>query len=503
MELSFIEILKAWGEAWSYFANFEMVLFMLGGMAVGLFIGILPGLGGPVSLGMFLIFVPFLTIQQALPWIGAHHAVVLTGGAVTTILLGVPGTSPNAATLLDGYTMSRKGEPGRALGLALAASTAGSFWSALLSLAMIPLVLPLIFAIASPEMIFVVLLGISLIATLSRGSTIKGVVSALLGMVVGLIGVHLVTGMDRFTFGSLYLRDGLPVIPVFLGIFAIPELATLASSVRGIASGGKALTGIKQTMVGVKEFSKYLRLNFISSAIGYLIGIIPGVGGIVASWVAYGQAKQTSKHGEEFGTGHPEGIVAPESSNNAAGGGSLLTTMALGIPGSEGCVLILGALVLLGITPGPQMLTEHLPLTINMLLLVAVAGLLAGVICLMAAPYLVKIVGVSGIILFPILIAFVVTGVFISEGWYLDVITLFIFGVIGLAMKQFGYNRPTFVLGFILGALFEKYLFISIAGWGPLFFLRPICIGLIVINIALMSFGTFTQLLKRGRPQKR
>jgi putative tricarboxylic transport membrane protein len=347
-------------------------------------------------------------------------------------------------------------------------------------------------------MIFLVLMGLVLISTLSRGSTIKGVISGFLGILVSLVGYHLVTGAERFTFGSLYLREGIPVVPLFVGLFALPEMFALAATGGTIAKAqiGR-VKGIKDMMGGIKELFAHSRLNVFSSVIGYIIGVIPGIGGMVASWVSYGQAKQTSRHPERFGTGTPEGIIAPESANNASAGGSVLTTLALGIPGSSGCVLLLGAFLILGIIPGPEMLTTRLPLSLSLLLVIGVAGVIAAVICLLATPYLARIAGVPGHILVPLVITVVVAGVFVSQELFNDLIVLFVFGVIGWAMKQFGYNPATFVLGFVLGSLFEKYLFLSLSAWGPLFFVRPICLVLIVITIVLMCFTPITKRMSR------
>jgi len=248
---------------------------------------------------------------------------------------------------------------------------------------------------------------------------------------------------------------------------------------------------------GVKEVFHHRRLNFLCSGIGYIVGVIPGVGGLVASWVSYGQAKQTSKKSDQYGTGIPEGIIAPESANNSSAGGSVLTTLALGIPGSEGNVLILGAFLLLGIIPGPEMLTIRLPLSLSLLIGIGISGVIAAVICLLAAPYLAKLVTVPGHILVPLVITVVTAGVFVSHELYYDIIILFVFGLVGWAMKQFGYNRPAFVLGFVLGSLFEKFLFLSLSAWGPLFFVRPICLALIVINIVLMGFAPVTKRLSK------
>ena len=494
--------LAAFGNAWLNFLDPEFLLFMLGGVSVGLIIGILPGIGAMVGLAVFLPFVFFLTPLQAFPFMMGLTSVTFIGGSITAILLAIPGTASNTATLLDGFPMAQKGEAGRAIGAAVTSSGMGSIYTAGFAIVMIPLVLPIVLALSSAEMVFIVLLGITLIATLSRGSMLKGLISGLLGLLVSLIGFHIVTGITRFTFGSVYLYDGLPLVPVMLGLFALPQMVSLAVGGGTIAQKIIRIKGRQDIWRGVRDVFHRWKLNLRSAVIGYIIGIIPGVGAQVATWVSYGQAKQTSRHPELFGTGIVDGVIACESANDAKEGGALLTTLALGVPGSSTYVIILGAFIMLGLVPGPAMLTEHLELSISLMLVIAVGSVIAALTALTAAPYLAKLAFVPGRVLVPLVLVIVFVGTFANDEIFLDLITLTIFGVIGVAMRAFGYNRPAFVLGYILGVLFEKYLFISLMAFGDLFFLRPGSLALIVIMVALTGFrpinNTLRRLFKRG-----
>ncbi len=495
-------VLEAFFQSFQYFADWQFLLSMMAGVVVGLVFGIIPGIGGLVAVALILPFVFLMTPEQALPLIVAIGTVGFTGGSITAILLNIPGMEPNAATLIDGFPMTQKGQAGRALGAALGSSGAGGIVSVFFALAMVPLVLPIVFAIRSADMVFMILMGISFIAVLSRGSPLKGLISGALGLLISFVGFQIVTGLSRFTFGSAYLYDGFALVPVCLGLFALPEMIALAMRGGTIAQAGVEIKGMQEVLEGVKDVFRHWGLWLRSSIIGYIVGVIPGIGSAVATFVAYGQAKQTSKHPERFGTGIVEGVIAPESANNAKEAGSILTTLALGIPGSSAMVLLLGALLMLGITPGPAMMKEHLDLSFSLLLLIIVANLIGSGICLLAAPRLAKIAIIPGNVLAPLVLVITFVGAFAYRGYFNDVIVTLIFGVVGLAMRKFGYNRPALFLGYILGLLFERYFFIALGVGGPLFFMRPISLILIVITIALLSFSPvrsmFNRWLKRG-----
>ncbi|MFC1945491.1 tripartite tricarboxylate transporter permease, partial [Chloroflexota bacterium] len=264
---------------------------------------------------------------------------------------------------------------------------------------------------------------------------------------------------------------------------------SLAAKGGSIAKTNKVSLSTRGVVEGAKDVFRHWGLWLRCSIIGYLIGVIPGVGSATATFVAYGQAKQTSKHPEKFGTGTVEGVIAPESCNNAKEGGALLTTMALGIPGSAEMVLVLGAIMMVGITPGPQMLISKLPLAFSLLQVLFVGSLLGAVFCFLMAPRLARIATVPGRILFPIVGVVVFIGAFSRDERFLDLAVLLIFTVIGLAMMKYGFNRPAMLLGYILGDLFEKYLFQALGTAGPLFFMRPISLSIIFIILALFLWN--------------
>jgi TctA family transporter len=368
---------------------------------------------------------------------------------------------------------------------------------------MIPLVLPMILAIVSADMVFIILLGLAFMGALTTGSRIKGLVSGGLGLLVAFIGVQTVTAGARFTFGSDYLYAGIGLVPLLLGIFAIPEAIGMAVEGGTIAKTRVIIKGMHDVWEGAKDTFRHWTVWLRSTIIGYIIGIIPGVGAMAATFIVYGQAKQTSKHPERFGTGIVEGVIAPESANNAKEAGALLTTLALGIPGSASMAILLGAFLMLGLIPGPEMMTEHLDLSLTLLLVIVVANLLAVAICFPAAPYLAKVAYIPSRILVPLVLVIALVGVFAFRELFNDVIVTAIFSVLGIAMRRFGFNRPALVLGFVLGGLFEKYIFIAYRVAGPLFFMRPISLTLIFIIIALFTYGPIKNLFQHRRGAKR
>ncbi len=492
-------IIEGFLGALQYFGQFDFLLAILAGTIVGLIIGIIPGIGGTIGLALFLPFVFAVPAEHALPFMVAIWGTTATSGAITSILLNVPGTAVNAATLIDGFPMTQKGEGGRAIGAAVTSSGLGGITTALIALAIIPLILPMIFAVQSADMVFIILLGISLISVLSRGSMLKGLISGGLGLLLAFVGFERVTASARFTLGTLYLYEGVGLVPLVLGIFALPAMIHLAMGGGAIARAQTTLRGMQGVWRGAKDVFHHWALWLRCTIGGLVIGIIPGVGASAATFMAYAHAKQSSKHPETFGTGTVEGVIAPESANNAKDGGALLTTLALGLPGSSDAALLIGAFLLVGLIPGPQLLREHLDLSLSLLYVLVAANLLAAAICFLTVKYLVKIAYIPGRILAPIVIVIALTGAFASRQVFLDVMATLIFTMLGLAMTRFGFNKPSLLLGFVLGELFEKYLLIAYKGGGALFFMRPISLSIIFLITFAFGYGPVKRLWQRRR----
>ncbi|MDP6175593.1 MAG: tripartite tricarboxylate transporter permease, partial [Rhodospirillales bacterium] len=378
----------------------------MGGVIWGLVFGLIPGVGSLTGMALFLPFVFKLDFMEAMPLLVALSAVGFNGGAITAILIGVPGEAPNVATVFDGYPMTKKGEGARAIGAALTASVLGGLAAAFLALGMVFAVLPLVMALTSREMVFIILIGLVFISVIGKGERLKGLISGGLGLLISQVGLSTVTGEPRYTFDIAFLYDGLHLVPVALGLFAVPPMVDLAMKGGGgtISTANVVLTGMADVWEGAKDVFRHKMLWFRSTIIGYLFGVIPGVGASAAVFVAYGQAKQLSKTPERFGNGTVEGVIAPESCNNAKESGSWLTTLALGIPGSGSGAMALGAFTMLGIYPGPTMLGEHMDLTLTLIMVLAVSNVIGVAICFPLAPRLAMIARTPGRVLVPIVL---------------------------------------------------------------------------------------------------
>ncbi|MEQ8699832.1 MAG: tripartite tricarboxylate transporter permease, partial [Bauldia litoralis] len=354
------------------------LLYLVIATLIGVVFGVLPGLSGLTALALLLPLIYGMEPGAGLAFLLAAHAVVNTGGSVTAILLGIPGAPANTATLVDGFPMAKQGRGGEALGAALAASGIGGVIGVVFLIILLPVLQPIVLLFGSPETFCLVIMGITFIAGLGHQNLTIGLISAGFGMYLGFFGYQQVSGVPRYWLDYDYLLNGFRLIPLALGLFAIPELVSLAASGGTIARDG-ARTGVLRADV-YKGFRtavsrKWLVLRL--SMIGVVIGIIPGIGGETSPWVAYASARQTSPEGDKFGKGAIDGVIAPESANNSKEGGALVPTLAFGIPGSSAMALLLGGFFLVGLEPGPEFLKKHMDIAVSLALTVALANILA------------------------------------------------------------------------------------------------------------------------------
>ena len=454
--------------------------YLLAGVLMGIVVGILPGVSGTFSLAVLIPFTFVMEPAAAFGLLLGAHAVSDVGGSITAILLNTPGDAVNAATVFDGFPMTKKGQAGRAIGAAVTSSAIGGAFGALSLMLLVPIMRPLVLAFAPPEFFLMAVLGIAFIAVISGKSLTKGLVAGGLGLLIGLVGLDQSTGAERFTFGILELWDGIKLIPVTLGLFAVGEMIDLAVSggdlieVKTVGKVGSALQGIKDTF---KNWGLVLRCSLL----GTVIGIVPGLGGTTASFFAYGHGKQTSKNGKDFGTGVVEGVLAPESANSSKEAGALVPTIAFGIPGSAGMAILLGAFYIQGLTPGPEMLTTNAWLVFFMAWSIVVANMLAAIICLFAADRIAKVALLPGDIMVPLVIVLAAIGAYSFQNSLSDLVLLILFGLIGYWMKVFGWPRPVLIIGLVLARIAEKNLLLSLRLFQETFFMRPISLVLIAI----------------------
>ena len=422
----------------------------------------LPGIGGST--------VKALALTLTLSW-GAEPTMLLFGalvggatfmGSVTAILFNVPGTAQSAAVLLDGYPMARRGEARTALACAAMASALGSTVGVVVLMAMLPLVRPLILAFGPLEMLLLALWGLTTIVVVSKAAPLKGGIMAGLGFALAMIGLDPSTAQPRWTLGTDYLLDGLPAIPVLLGLFAVAEAMQLLLHGQTLGRDAAARAGGGSLLAGCLAPLRHPGLFLRSSLIGTLIGAIPGIGGTVASFVAYGHAVQTAGDRSRFGQGDIRGVIAPEAAVDAKDGGSLLPVLAFGLPGSEGTVFLLAAMMIHGITPGRPLLDQHQDLVWLLIWALFLSNWLTSIVGLAIAGWLARLQGLRTDVLAPVVVALAAVGAVASEGQAEDLLVALLFGVFGYVLLRQGWPRVPLVIAFVLGRLVEQNLVTSL-----------------------------------------
>jgi TctA family transporter len=477
----------------------ETFLYMMLGMAIGFVVGILPGLGGATTLALMLPFIYNMDPTTAFAFLLGSNAVTATTSGITSVLFGVPGEGITAATIVDGHPMAKNGEAGRALGAALMSSLVGAVFGAFMLALAIPIVSPLVLSIGSAEFFMLAVLGISFVASLSGGNIPKGLIAGGLGLALAMVGLDPIESVPRFTLegilgedNALFLWDGVSLIAVTVGLFAIPEIIDLAvkgTSIAGTNQPGK-LGGV---MEGVKDTFRHWKLVLRCSGLGAYIGLIPGMGGGPAQWLAYAHAVQSSPNKERFGRGAVEGVLGPGAANNSKEGGSLIPTLAFGVPGSVSMAILLGAFIIQGIVPGPDLLNpdKHLTLTFSFVWIIVVTNIVTVAICFLFLNQLAKVTFIKGTYLIPFLLLLIYLGGFAVKNSFGDMMLVVLFGLIGWLMVKYDWQRPPLLLGLVLGGIAENNLFIAsrIYGWGWL--LHP---GVLVIAVITL-LGIFYPLL--------
>ncbi len=465
---------------------------------LGNFFGAVPGLGGNLGLALLIPFVfgmePFLGIAFLL----AMHSVVHTGGSIPGILFAIPGTGPTVATIVDGYPMTQQGKGGEAMGAQLAASGLGGIIGAAVLAGLIPVLRPIAMTFGSAEVFMLIVFGLTFVVVISRESIPKGFTAALLGLLLGTVGLNPHTGVGRFTFGQLWLWDGIHIVTIVLGIFAFAEMIDLGARGRGARiAEGEVTMRWGQLWEGTKAVFREWWLSLRTAIIGTFIGIIPGLGGDAATWICYGHAVQTCKNNENFGKGDIRGVIGVETANNSKEGGSLLPTIVFGIPGSSGMAILLGAFLILGIVPGPKMITDHLDLVWGMVWVMVIANIIGAVTLYPISGYMGKLAFLRGSLLIPPIVALATVGAFLIRGHWQDVVLAVSFGFLGYGMKRWHYPRAPLILGFILGPLAENYLHKSLGVWGIAFLKRPVVAVLLVMVFLSLGYSVWHALRER------
>jgi len=465
----------------------QHLLFLVGGTLLGLVVGFLPGLGGIAALSLLLPFVYGGDPTLVLPMMIGLLAVTNTSDTFPAVLVGIPGTSSAQATILDGHALARQGEAARALGAAFSASLLGGLFGAFVLTLAIQFARPLILGVGFGEQLMLVVLALTMVGMLTGASALKGLVMCGMGLLFGSMGAAPATAEERLTFDTIYLGDGVPLVIVGLAMFAIPEMVdvlrkrTTISSVPELGSG---------TLRGFRETLSHKWLLVRCSSLGVIIGALPGLGGSVTNWVAYGHAVQSSKDRSLFGKGDIRGVIGPESSNNADNGGALIPTLMFGIPGSASMALFLGALVLIGIEPGIGMMERHLDLTYIIIWSLAIANVIGAGVCLFLAKPIARLTIVPFTLVAPFMFVIVFFAAYQATRAWEDLIALFALGIVGMYMKRFGWSRPAFLIGFVLSMQLDSSVYQSIQVYGMSFLQRggvQVILALIVVSVIVAA----------------
>ncbi|WP_050526731.1 tripartite tricarboxylate transporter permease [Pseudorhodobacter aquimaris] len=472
--------------AFATLMTFQHMAYMLLGVVVGLTIGVIPGLGGIAGLSLLVPFLYGMDPISALGMLIGLVAVIPTSDTFASVLMGIPGSSASQATVLDGFPLAKQGQAARALSAAFISSLFGGIVGAVILTFFVLVARPLILLFGSAELFMLALFGLSMVAVLAGRSLPKGLAAAVIGLLIGSIGAAPATGEFRMIFGTEYLYDGIPLVIIGLGLFAIPEISDLLRKNASIAERNALGSGWFQ---GLRDWWANLFLSIRCSGFGCLIGAIPGLGGSVVDWIAYGHAVQTSKKNPNFGNGDIRGVIAPESANNAMQGGALLPTMLFGIPGSGSMAVFLGGMVLIGIEPGPSMVGPDLNITYSIIWSLALANIMGAGICMMLAQPISKLTSVPFHYLAPFMIALICFAAFQATRDLSDLVALLVIGVVGILMKRFGWPRPALLIGFVLAPQAETFFYqaLQFNGWG--FLIRPGVLIIAAMTIASVYFG--------------
>ncbi|MCY0097000.1 tripartite tricarboxylate transporter permease [Hoeflea ulvae] len=476
------DFLLALGSAFEPYTLFLIVAATI----VGVLVGALPGLSSTMAAALLLPFTIFLEPIPAIASLAALYCGGTFGGSITAILINTPGAPPAAATAFDGYPMAQRGEAGRALGIATISSAIGGIFSLIVLLVAAPFLAGLAYRFGPPEYFALTVFGLSMLASISGKNATKNLIGGCLGVFLATVGVSLTTGVERFTFGIPELYEGIDFVPVLIGMFAITELLTQA----GITARPKKSMVDALRLPKLQDFKDSFATILRSCGIGTFIGILPAEGGTIASMIGYNEARRWSKRPDEFGTGIPEGIAGPETANNAATGGAMVPTLALGIPGSGTTAVILGGLIMHGLRPGPYLFQEQPTLLYGIFISMLIANVVLVVFGLLGIKLFARVTLIPPQFLWPAVFALCVVGSFGVNQSVIDVYIMLLAGCAGYMLKTFGFAPAPIIMGLVLGTMvdntFAQSMIIFDMNW-MLFFTRPI--ALVFFLLALFGIA--------------
>jgi len=478
-------------------ADPKMLGVIVLGTLIGIIVGALPGISGSTTAALLLPFTIGMSPTMGVAFLGAIYCAANYGGSITAVLVNTPGDPSASATAFDGYPLAKQGRAGLALGISAISSAIGGIFSVIVLILLAPLLARVAYNIGPPEYFALAIFGLTMLGAVGGDAAVKNLMMGAVGLLLATIGTDLTTGVERFSFGVPELTDGLGFIPVLTGLFAMSELLTMIAERRQRIEM-LALDAVK--LPTAAEFRKCAKSIVLGCGLGTLIGILPALGATAAALITYGETKRWSKYPEEFGKGSIEGVAGPEAANNAAVGGAMVPTLALGIPGSTTAAIILAGLLVHGIRPGPHLFNEQPTLLYAVFASMLAANLIYLVLGLYAAKVFARISLIPPSFLWPSVFALCVLGAYAPGQSVIDVWVMLGFGALGFAMRRYGFSPAPLVMGLVLGQLVEENLkqsLILFDGSWLGFFGRPITLGL--FGLIVVSF--LVPAMMRGKPR--
>ncbi|MDW5378028.1 tripartite tricarboxylate transporter permease [Halomonas sp. HP20-15] len=479
------------------------ILLILVSVLLGVIVGALPGLSSTMAVALLLPFTLGLEPVVAIAMMAALYCAGTFGGSITAILINAPGAPPAVATALDGYPLAQRGEAGRALGVAAIASVCGGILSLFIFIAAAPLLASVALSFRPQEYFALTLFGLSMLASISGKSSLRNLIAGFFGVLVSTVGIHMVTGIERFTFGTSVLYEGIDFVPVLIGIFAIAEM------LRQSQAGDEVMERIRSVALRLpsrKDLRQIWATILRSTGIGTIIGILPAEGTTVAAIMGYNEAKRWSKHPEEFGKGSIEGVAGPEAANNAGTSGAMVPTLALGIPGSGTTAVILAALIMHGFRPGPFLMRENPEILYAIFTAMLIANFAFLFVGLLGAKVFSMITLIPRTFLWPSVFCFAVVGAYAYQQQMFDVWVMLIAGLVGFFALRHGFGPAPFVMGLVLGDLIEKNwsqsMIIFNSDWLR-FFDSPVCNLFFIMTAMSLSSPFLKPVIKRLLDKRR
>ena len=474
-------------------------ILMLGGVLVGIFVGAIPGLTATMAIALLVPFSFHLDTVQSFAFLLAVYDGAICGGSIPAVLIGIPGTPAATATRLDGFPMSRMGEAGKAIGISVISSVVGTYVSLIVLVLVAKRVAEFSLYFGSPEYFALAVLGLSICVSISGKSLVKGMISALMGLFLGVIGLDPVAGFDRYTFGFLELYEGIPYIPAMIGLFGFAEV--LSQMERRTFSFEK-VQRLKNVIPTYREIKSLLPTMIRSGFIGSIVGAIPGAGGNIAAFISYDVTRRISKKEKiPFGQGNPKGVASAESGNNGVTGGALIPMLTFGIPGDSVTAILLGALLIQGLEPGAALFTKHAKTTYTIFLCLGIANTMELICGLALARYFARLINIKEYLLHPVIAVLCMVGAFAMRNSIFDVGLMVVSGVIGWLMKKVEIPDIPLILGLILGFMAEDNLrrTLKLSGGNLNILLeRPLALSLLILAAVFIVVPLYRRIRMRG-----